>query len=238
MNEWALVTGAAVHLGRDMALTLAEMGYHIVLHYHHSTGEAEKTAADIRLKGVACCTCSWDLSKTATLDAFFTKVRSQADSKLTVLVNSASVFEAASLEATTAELHQHHLNVNLTAPFFLTQLFARQTEKGHVVNLTDAVTERNHSRFFSYLLTKKALTEFTKMAALELAPRIRVNAIAPGWVTDPPGSTDAYRQQLTRETPLRFKGNPGHISQALKFLLSHDYITGQIIYADGGRHLL
>ena len=232
----ALVTGAAHRVGKAIALGLAGSGADVVLHFHTSGDEAVATAAEIRALGVSAALVSGDLADdaAAVLDGAgdLAPVR--------VLVNSAAVFPSDRFAEVSVEGWQRTLAVNLTAPVFLTQEFARRLPAdvdGAVVNVTDWRTARPYPDHFSYTVTKGGLDAFTRAAAEALAPRIRVNAVALGAILPPPGKDSAYLRDLAREIPMRKVGGTDPVVQAVLALLANDFITGEIVRVDGGAHL-
>ena len=157
-----------------------------------------------------------------------------------VLVNSAAMFPEDSLASVTAAGWQRTLDVNLTGPVFLTQAFAAalpEDVEGAVVNVTDWRARRPYPEHFSYTVAKGAITTFTEAAAEQLAPRIRVNAVALGAILPPPGKDSAYLKELATEIPLQRVGNPALVADAVLHLLRNDFITGEILRINGGAHL-
>lgn len=232
----ALVTGAAVRIGRAIAEALAQRGYDIAIHYHTSKNEAEKLAEDIQNKGVNCDFFQADLSRFSEHSRLVERVK-ETFPHLNVLVNSASIFEKASLTDTEEDLFDRHFDINLKAPFFLCRDFARLIGQGQIINILDQRIARHHSTYFAYTLTKKTLAELTRMAATELAPKIRVNAIAPGYILPPAGQDRSTLEYLDRKIPLQQQGNLKQIQQAVHYLIENDFVTGQILYVDGGENL-
>lgn len=232
----ALVTGGAVRLGRAIALALAAAGYDIALHYGRSAEAAAQTAEAIRALGVGCQTFAADLADAAALPGLVAAAH-QAYPRLRALVNSASAYTQATIGATTAEIFDQQLAVNLRAPFFLTQAFARQVERGHVVNILDNKIAFNQHEYAAYLLAKKTLAEFTRMAALEFAPHLAVNGVAPGVVMPATTRSEEYVAWRIGGIPLRRQGTTADITGAILYLLGSDFVTGQILLVDGGESL-
>lgn len=232
----ALVTGAAVRLGRAVALALAQAGYDIALHYHHSAGPAAQTVAELRTLGVASAAFPLDLQQVESIPTFLHEVRA-AFPGLTLLVNSASSYTQATIADTTPAIFDAQLAVNLRAPFFLLQAFARQVGRGQVINILDNKIGFNQFHYAAYLLAKKALVELTKMAALEFAPAIRVNGVAPGVVLPAETRSPAYLQWRIQGIPLQMQGDVAHITQAIMSLIHNPFITGQVLVVDGGESL-
>lgn len=232
----ALVTGAAIRLGKAIALGLAQAGYDIALHYNSSAGPAEDTAVEIRALGVQCEIFQQDLRQTGTLAGFVGRVQAQMP-HLNVLVNSASAYTQADILDTTPDIWETQFSVNLTAPVFLTQAFAKQVSQGNVINIIDNKMGFNQPQYAAYLLAKKGLAEFTKMASVELAPAVRVNGVAPGVVLPAGSRTAAYVAWRVQGIPLQKQGDPAHIVQAIRYCLENDFVTGQILIVDGGESL-
>jgi NAD(P)-dependent dehydrogenase (short-subunit alcohol dehydrogenase family) len=232
----ALVTGGAVRLGRAIALALAGAGYDIALHYGRSSEAAEETAAAIRALGASCHPISHDLADVDGLAGVVGQARA-ALPELSVLLNSASAYTQATIGATSAAVFDHQLAVNLRAPFFLTQAFAAQVGRGHVINIIDNKVTFHQFQYAAYLLAKKALADFTQMAALELAPHIQVNGVAPGVVLPAGTRSPEYIAWRVSGIPLQRQGTTGDITGAILYLLGSPFITGQILTVDGGEGL-
>lgn len=237
MNKAALVTGGARRIGRELCLALAADGYDIALHYHHSQEEAEATAAEVGTFGAQCRLFAADLSDTASYGPLVTKAK-EAFPYLNLLINNASIFEPGRLQDSSPELLARNFRINFEAPFFLTQAFARSVEQGAVINMVDSCVSKEQHSHLSYLLSKKALLELTKMAAVELAPRIRVNGICPGFTLPSGGFGDEYKHKLEARLPLGQIATVSDIVGAMRALLAAPAITGQCLYVDGGEWLL
>lgn len=236
-NKSAFITGAAHRIGAEIALTLAKQGYDIALHYFHSKKEAQKLLQAIQKIGRSCKLYQADLRHAASVKKLIPRIHTDFPG-LEILVNNASIFEAEDFMQSNSKSFDDNFNLHLKSPFFLTQAFSRQCKTGQIINLVDSKICHNQSLHFTYLLSKKALLEFTKMSALSLAPRFRVNAIAPGVILAPAGSPKNYLEKLIEKVPLKKSGSLKDISQALIFLIENEYITGQCLYLDGGSHLL
>ncbi len=229
----ALVTGAAVRLGRELALALADAGHDIALHYGSSAEAAEQTCAEIRARGVSCQVLQQDLRAVDGLEGLVARARQELP-HLGVLVNSASAYAEGTIGETTPAVFDEQVAVNLRAPFFLIQAFARHCDSGHVVNVLDNKVAFNQFPYAAYLLAKKALAELTRMAAMELAPRIRVNAIAPGVVLPASSRSPEYLAWRREGIPLRQTGDVARVGEALLFLQRNTFMTGQVLFVDGG----
>jgi pteridine reductase len=236
MKKAALITGGARRIGKAVALTLAKKGYDIALHCNRSEDDAVRTATTVQREGRECEIFSCDLTSLAELSGLIPAVR-QRFPYCALLVNNASVFERATFAETDPERFDRMMQIHLRAPFFLTQAFASDFKKGHVVNLCDAKIASVFVSHFAYILSKKALREFTRMAAAALGPSIRVNAVAPGIILPSREFGEADLARLSMKIPLRRKGGAGDVASAILFLEENSYITGECIFVDGGENL-
>jgi hypothetical protein len=234
----ALVTGAGKRLGKAIALALARSGFDVVVHCNRSAADARGTASAIRALGRRAWVLEADLGAASGAEALFAQAR-KAASRVDVLINSASVFKPSRLsDFTPAELAEA-VGVNAMAPLILTRAFARQKLDGEgcVVNLLDCRVADYDAKHAAYHLSKRMLLSLTRMSALEFAPRVRVNAVAPGLVLPPPGESVSYLERLSHTNPLRTYGSPKDVAEAVLFLVRSPFITGQVLYVDGGRHM-
>jgi pteridine reductase len=234
----ALVTGAGRRLGRAMAQALAARGMTLAIHHHASAEGAEELRQQIvRAGGVAACF-SADLADAAAARALPEQVVAQWG-RLDLLVNSAAIMRRLRLEETTSEDWDaiHHLN--LRAVFFCTQgaAPALRTARGKVVNIADLAGLEPWPGFAAHSISKAGVVMLTKVLALSLAPEVTVNAIAPGAVLVPEDYPAEERDRLARSTPLRRLGSPADVVNALLYLLEGgDFVTGETLVVDGGRH--
>lgn len=235
----AIVTGSAVRLGKAMALGLAQAGADLVVHYHRSAGPAQETVAQVRALGVQAVAIQADLSNPTSVRTIMPQAQ-RAMGHIDVLVNSAAIFERGSLEDTTEELWDRHLDINLKAPFLLCKSFAGQLEpdqRGHILNVVDWRALRPGKAYVAYTAAKAGLVGLTKTLALGLAPHVQVNAIAPGAILPPPGQSDDEIERLIPRIPMGKTGDATDIVEAALFLLQSDFITGEILHVTGGEHL-
>jgi NAD(P)-dependent dehydrogenase (short-subunit alcohol dehydrogenase family) len=234
MSPIALVTGAAHRLGKAFSLTLARQGFDIILHYHRSLDEARQAQAEIESVGRRATLSPADLTDPVQIQALLSKF-----STLDVLINSAAFMPDGNVEAITLENWDTSLDLNLRAPFLLAQESAKKMNAGGlIVNITDVGAQKAWSRYPSYTVSKAALEALTKILARALAPRIRVNAIAPGFVLQSDIVSDEEWQRLINRIPLKRPARTEEIAFALEFLLKNEYITGQTIVVDGGYSLV
>lgn len=235
-GKTALVTGAAKRLGREIALALADKGMHLVLHYRQSLNEAKALAEECQAKGVKAYTVSADLMAVSDVPGMLAKAVALAG-PLDVLVNSASIFEESRLNDFVVEDLYRNINVNAMAPLLLARKFHAQGRAGAIVNLLDCRIADYDEAHVAYHLSKRMLFSLTRMMAVEFAPALRVNAVAPGLILPPVGKDQAYLDSLAHTNPLNCCGAPEDVVSAVMFLLESPFVTGQVIYVDGGRHL-
>jgi len=234
MAPLALVTGAAQRLGKVFALTLARQGFDILLHYHRSVEAARQTQAEVESLGSRVILAQADLTDSAQLQSLVSDLYS-----LNVLVNSAAFMPGGNVEALTLENWDTSLDLNLRAPFLLARACAdKMTDGGLIVNITDMGAQKAWSRYPSYTVSKAGLESLTRILARALAPKIRVNAIAPGFVLQSDIVSDEEWQRLINRIPLKRAARTEEIASALEFLLKNEYITGQTIVVDGGYSLI
>jgi pteridine reductase len=234
MSSLALVTGAAHRLGKAFALTLARLGYDIVLHYHSSSESALQTQSEIESLSRNVTLVQADLTNPTEITSLLSTFHS-----LDVLVNSAAFMPGGNVDALTLENWDTALDLNLRAPFLLAQACAsKMTDGGLIVNITDVGAQKAWSRYPSYTVSKAALESLTKILARALAPRIRVNAIAPGFVLQSDIVPAEEWERLLGRIPLKRPARTEEITSALEFLLKNEYITGQTIVVDGGYSLI
>lgn len=233
----ALVTGGAKRLGRATVLALARQGAGVAIHYHRSGEAAEVLAEEVQDHGVGAWTVNADLGDRGAVEGLFGAAVAKAG-PVDILVNNASIFPGDTFGDATYEALEENFRVNAWAPFALMRAFTGQDRGGAIVNLLDARMGDYDKRHFSYHLSKRALFTFTRAGALELAPSIRVNGVAPGLVLPPPGEDESFLTKWAHSNPLNTHGGPEDIAEAVVFLAAAPFVTGQIIYVDGGRHLL
>ncbi len=237
----ALITGGATRLGLSFAKALAKEGYNIALHYHSSKASAQLAKQEIEALGVSCELFQADLSSDCPEQLMHNVVESCP--KLEVLINSASAYDAATIANTGRALLQHQFAVNFFAPFMLTQAFTQLllskdvSTKGSIINILDNKVAFQQNDYAAYLLSKKTLTEFTRLSAVEYAPNFRINGIAPGVVLPGDERTEDYVKWRVEGIPLKQQGDVDDLVNTMNFLLNNNFITGQIITVDGGENM-
>ncbi|GJL93178.1 SDR family oxidoreductase [Hyphococcus sp.] len=234
----ALVTGAGKRIGRALALTLADAGYHVAVHYNASSKDADDVVALIKAKGRKAVALRADLSQEAEVSTLI-KQAGDALGPLNLLVNSASAFAHDDVASMTRESWDLHMEVNLRAPAKLSQDFAAQAKPGaQIVNIIDQRVLKLTPQFLSYTASKAALWVLTRTMAQGLGPSgIRVNAIGPGPTLKNPRQSDEDWRRQNEATILGHGADPKDICGALVYLLSARSVTGQMIAVDGGQHL-
>lgn len=236
-GKTALVTGGGRRIGRAIALTLAEAGADIIIHYPESPGETDDLKDELERRGTKSWVIKADFEKE---DECTTLIQRALDitGSLAILINCASIFLPGTLMVVELKDLFRQIQVNSWAPLVLSREFARLMKRGKIVNLLDTRISGYDWAHVAYILSKHMLSELTTMTALAFAPGITVNGVAPGLILPPPGQDEKYLDQLSETVPLKRHGDPDDIADAVLYLVTSDYVTGQVIYVDGGRHLM
>lgn len=238
MKKKALITGASKRIGRAMAEMLASQGWSIIIHYNSSGKEAEELGSRLQVMypGQEFSRIQANLGNEEEVEALIPGIVEKSG-PFDLLVNNASLFDRGYLAQTGLGLFKSQMDVNFKAPFILIRDFSIHCRKGNIINMVDTRITTNKSNFAAYSLSKKALWELTRMAALEYAPDIRVNAIAPGMSIPPEGKSPKYLERLAQSIPAGEPLGLEPILQCMKFILDSKYLTGQLMFADGGENL-
>jgi NAD(P)-dependent dehydrogenase (short-subunit alcohol dehydrogenase family) len=234
-----LITGAAKRLGRAIAIHLAKAGWSVAVHFNRSAADAAETVAKLREIGVHAAALDADLSREDGAQRLIARAR-ESVGPLTALVNNASVFENDSIASMTRATWDKHIETNLHAPLVLAQNFAAQLpegEEGAIVNLLDQRMLKPTPQFLSYGVSKAGLHWLTITLAQGLAPRIRVNAVAPGPTLRNERQSEAHFKRQQESTVLGRGAAPEDVAAATRYLLEARAVTGQMIAVDGGQHL-
>ncbi len=235
-GKTALVTGGAVRVGRAMTLALARSGANVVVHYNSSAGPAEETAAAARALGVEALIVQADLGDPEAV-AWLVRAVEATFGGADILVNSASPFIRKGLHETTLADWHFVLGALLHGPFLLAQAFAPgMTTRGSglIVNILDQAAFAPSPSHLAHSVGKHGLLGLTRNLAVALAPSVRVNAIAPGPVLPPPGYTPEQNDRIAAKTLLQRWGSPDDVVKALLYLIDADYVTGDVLFVDGG----
>lgn len=235
-GKTALITGSAKRIGKCVALALAEQGVNMVIHYNTSQREARRLQTEISGLGVEAWIVQADFSKEKEYKKLIEKAKSHTG-RLDILINNASIFPKSSLFNLTLDELNESIKINTWTPFALSREFALQAEGGKIINLLDTRITGYVKEHVAYYLSKKLLGTLTKMCALQFAPQFTINGIAPGLILPPEGKDEDYLAPKSGHLPLKTYGDPTDITQAVLYLLNSTFITGQIIYIDGGQHL-
>lgn len=230
----AIVTGGGKRVGEAIARALGARGMRVAVHYNTSRAEAEQVAHEI---GHGSKAFGAELGDPLAPQRLIAEVMA-AFGRIDVLVNSASNFIRAPLGEVTVETWNRILDVNLRAPFFLALEAAKHmTAGGSIVNMSDLAGFETWPGFVPHGISKAGVTQMTRALAHQLAPRIRVNAIAPGVVLLPEDATPEQSAHLASTTPLRRHGTPADVARAVLYLLDAEFVSGDVLFVDGGRHV-
>lgn len=234
----ALVTGAGVRLGRAIAHGLAREGASIAIHYHGSEHGARQTAVEAETMGVRSALLKADLSDPAAAEALAARAAEQLGG-LEIVVNSAAIMERRPIGEVAPADWDRTMNLNLRGPFFVAKGAAAVLEErgGAIVNIADLAAFETWTGFPVHAISKAGVVTMTELLAKALAPRIRVNAVAPGAVLLPEGTSPEEKAHLERTTPLCRIGAPRDVVDAVLFLLEQEYLTGHTLVVDGGRRI-
>jgi NAD(P)-dependent dehydrogenase (short-subunit alcohol dehydrogenase family) len=236
-NTRVLITGGSVRIGRQIALTFAHAGARIVVHYNQSASEAVELLD--QLNAIS------DGHEMVQADLLVGEDRQrlipslvEGGKALNCLINNASVYRRCPLTHVITESLREDYEINFVAPFLLMRDFARYCDEGNIINLLDQRVATVDPSAGTYGFAKKSLRDATEAAAVQWAPRIRVNAVAPGIVLPPPGVPVEKMKRLLKYVPMAQNSTPEELAETCLFLATATTITGQVIYVDGGLHLV
>ncbi len=238
-KKTVLITGGAKRIGSNIAISLANNNYNVIITYKNSRKEAKELCSYLNKKDKIAYAIKVDLTKKSQVKNLFYDANSLF-TPISCLINNASLFEYDNLSSLNSLSWEKHIKSNLEAPIFLSQMFYKLLPKrsyGDIINILDQRVSNLTPHFFSYTISKSALWTTTKTLALDLAPKIKVNAIGPGpTLRSIHQSNDQFLKQC-RSTPLRIGASPEDIAKTVNFILSIKSMTGQLILVDGGQHL-
>ena len=241
MKKTIFITGAAKRIGKEIALCFSEMGWNIIIHYNSSKNDAQVLADEINgINPDSAITVQGNLDVKEDVEKVINEVR-DAFPTIDLLINNASTFYPTPIEDISEEHWDKLVGSNLKGPLFLIKGLKDKLKesKGSIINITDTNLSKGVANYSIYSAAKAGLESITKGLARELAPDIKVNAIAPGAMLEPPDVswTEEQKSKVVSSIPLNRMGSEQDISEAVKFLAKSNYITGQIIKVDGGRSL-
>jgi pteridine reductase len=237
LDRVALVTGSGKRLGREVALGLAARGADVVIHYRSSADDAHKVVAEVERLGRRAIALQADLDDIAQIRALFENIAAQLG-RLDILVNSAASFVQTEFPTTTEKEWSDSLDTNLKAPFFCSQAAAPLLKKtnGCIVNFADVGGILGWTGYIPHSIAKAGIIMLTRCLAKELAPEIRVNAVAPGTITLPDDAPE-LEANFIKQAPLKHSGRPNDIVDAVTYLATAKFVTGHTLVIDGGRVL-
>jgi NAD(P)-dependent dehydrogenase (short-subunit alcohol dehydrogenase family) len=237
-GKTVLITGSARRLGKSLALSVVRAGGDVIIHHGHSLAEAEKVLDEIKQLGGKAAMIQQDISDLDNLSSLIQRANSIAP--LYAVVNNAAIFESVNWKNCDLATWNRHLDINLTAPFLISQAFASNYQEnytGRIINIVDWRALRPGESHLPYTISKAGLVALTKSLAISLAPKIIVNGLALGAILPP--SDGANTSRVLEAVPAGRWAELSEVEQALIFLLTGpEYITGEIIHVDGGRHLV
>jgi len=238
-NKVALVTGAGVRLGQAISLKLAQLGMRVIIHYHRSEKGAKQTASLTKNNKCDHFMVQANLKDISSIKMLVKKSEEKLG-PISVLINNAADFFPTPFFSTNEEDWDHFFEINLKAPFFLSQSVAKNMKshgEGKIINLVDVSVERPWVEFLPYCTSKAGLCTLTKGLARTLAPEIQVNAIAPGTILKPPNHSEMDIISSVENSLLKRIGSSEDIVNAVEYLLKSDFVTGTILPVDGGRSI-
>ena len=241
MNKTIFITGAAKRIGKEIALTFKELGWNIIIHYNSSKSDADNLADQINKDNPnSAKTVQGNLDVKEDIQKIINEVNNSFPS-IDLLINNASTFYPTPIDEISEDHWEKLIGSNLKGPLFLIQGLKENLKKsnGSIINITDTNLTKGVANYSIYSAAKAGLEAITKGLARELAPEIKVNAIAPGAMLEPPDVTwtEEQKNKVIENIPLKRMGSEKDIANAVKFLANSEYITGQTIKVDGGRSL-
>lgn len=234
----ALVTGGARRVGAAIVEALALRGADVVVHYHHSTDDAEALCERVRKMGSDAWMLKADLRSEPETESLVRRAAARGSRPVTILVNNASAFPPSSPRMATWHDVEESMRVHHWAPVVMMRALADQLVPASVVNVLDATRPEHDLDHFAYQIGKDTLGSLTRVMARALAPSIRVNAVAPGAILQPEGADESYLDDIATRVPLKTHGSPQDIGNAVAYLAHAPFVTGATLHVDGGAHLL
>ncbi len=233
----AIITGSAKRIGRNIAIRLAQEGVNLALHYHSSEKDAKELKNILKNYSVKTVFIQQNLNDIHAGEKIFRSAKTKLG-KIDIIINNASIFPEKDIETFSYEDLITSINIHAWAPLQLSRCLYKNSNEGIIINILDTRLWDYDLKHASYFLGKQLLRHITKTLALKFAPRIRVNAIAPGLILPPPGENEEYLKKMSKTNPLQTFGCVDDTADAVLFLLNAKFTTGQVIFIDGGRFLL
>ncbi|MGB3106220.1 SDR family oxidoreductase [Sphingobacterium siyangense] len=236
MHKYAIVTGSSDRIGKAIALQLTNMGYNLILHYNHSLEKVHNLQSEIKNKGRDALLFHLDFLSSDSIDEKFKEFKDKGYN-IELLINNASDYTSSDFTTAGINNFRMQMQINFESPYLFIKAFANNYNSGCIINMLDTKIKKDCTNHLDYILSKKMLRELTNLAAYKLAPNFRVNGIAPGLILPPNGKDEDYLKLKAQTIPLRITGDLSDIQQTVTFLAESPFITGQVIYVDGGEHL-
>ena len=235
----ALVTGGAKRLGKTIVHALAERGCQVVVHYHTSQTEAEETLNELHTSGHEAIVLQADITKEADVENMI-KQAVERFGRIDVLVNNAAVFYRSPIDTVTFDDWEQIINVNLTGTFLCAHkigLRMREWGWGHIINMADVAGQRPWADYIPYSVSKACVLTFSQGLAMELAPKVMVNAVVPGPMLFQDDTPRKVQQREIEKTLVKHAGTPEEVAKLVVFVAESDFSTGSVFSVDGGRSL-
>ncbi len=229
----ALVTGGARRVGAAFSRALAARGFAVAVHYNNSAAEAEALVKEL---GNGARSFGGNLSRTGVAQDLVSRVVHELG-PIDVLVNSAANFIKVPLDEVTDEVWEEVVSLNLKAPFFVSLAASKaMSDGGCIVNISDLAAFETWPEYVPHGIAKAGVVQLTRAFSRQLAPRIRVNAIVPGFILAPDDMSDDEAERYAHSTPLARNGSPEDVVRALNYFIDSTFVTGEVLFVDGGRH--
>jgi 3-oxoacyl-[acyl-carrier protein] reductase len=239
-GKTAIITGSTGSLARAIVLSLAQSGANCICIYNKNSAQAKKLQTSLKKLKVKTLFIQTDLTEEKNVEKIFAEIEKFA--KPQILINAAAVFEKKPLENIDYEYIRQTFDINFAAAMMMTQKFVemlrsktKQKPIAKIINITDIVAQNPPAGFSIYSASKAALITATKSLAKELAPDFTVNAVSPGIINFPKGTSAKLKKRILAHIPAGRTGSPAEVAAAVKFLIENDYLTGQVINIDGGK---
>ncbi len=239
IKKTVLITGGAKRIGAFIAKSLAKSGFNVIIHYNKSKVAAEKICKEINTEKEIAFSIKADLNVEKEIQSSFKQAKVKFG-RIDCLINNASIFEYDNLKTVNSNSWNKHISANLTAPLTLSKLFYDNlpgNSTGDIINIIDQRVLNLTPHFLSYTISKSGLWTLTKTLALDLAPKVKVNAIGPGPVIKSKFQSEKQFVNQCKNMPLQVGSSPEEVAKTVIFILSIKSMTGQIITLDGGQHL-